>query len=282
MLLFMSIVLICFINTFAQFITALRYCLILLFYKDPKELLTPLWLVCFLLGPFYIQILCYPSLHFCIMLERLRATLFLERYENEGKKLAVFMNILCWVISIGYSIYIILMAFADPTMAIQGAIFLSTKSTANLTIYISILTTLMVILTALSDWKITKLNKKIKQRSKNIFFGYNLSKSFQLNENILVMRLILPMDIAYATIYLIYNALVVLIRIYKDRISPTNYVFYYSTLDTLLYLYSTVTIIVYIKLIKFIRNNQNITIERTTKSDEQTNMHFKELQKIWG
>ncbi|CAK5079468.1 unnamed protein product [Meloidogyne enterolobii] len=157
------------------------------------------------------------------------------------------MNIFCWVISIGYSIYIILMAFADPAMAIQGAIFLSTKSTANLTIYVSILTTLMVILTALSDWKITKLNKKIKQRrfislknklenffyfSKNIFFGYNLSKSFQLNENILVMRLILPMDIAYATIYLIYNALVVLIRIYKDKISSTNYVFYYSTIDT--------------------------------------------------
>nr|CAD2197133.1 unnamed protein product [Meloidogyne enterolobii] len=138
--------------------------LILLFYKDPKELLTPLWLVCFLLGPFYIQILCYPSLHFCIMLERLRATLFLEKYENEGRKLAVFMNIFCWVISIGYSMYIILMAFADPAMAIQGAIFLSTKSTANLTIYVSILTTLMVILTALSDWKITKLNKKIKQR----------------------------------------------------------------------------------------------------------------------
>ncbi|CAK5080095.1 unnamed protein product [Meloidogyne enterolobii] len=143
----MSIVLICFINTFAQFITATLLCeilkintyclfkiffkLILLFYKDPKELLTPLWLVCFLLGPFYIQILCYPSLHFCIMLERLRATLFLERYENEGKKLAVFMNVFCWVISIGYSMYIILMAFADPTMAIQGAIFLSTKSTAN-------------------------------------------------------------------------------------------------------------------------------------------------------
>uniref|UniRef100_A0A914N4A3 Uncharacterized protein n=1 Tax=Meloidogyne incognita TaxID=6306 RepID=A0A914N4A3_MELIC len=96
------------------------------------------------------------------------------------------------------------------------------------------------------------------------------------------MRLILPMDIAYATIYLIYNALVVLIRIYKDEISTTDYVFYYSTLDTLLYLYTTVTIIVYIKLIKFIRNNQSITIEITTKSNEQTNIYFKELQKIWG
>ncbi|CAK5087548.1 unnamed protein product [Meloidogyne enterolobii] len=64
---------------------------LLLYYKDPHELLAPLWLVSLLVGSFYIQVICYPSLHFCVMLERLRATLFLNKYENEGRKLAIFM-----------------------------------------------------------------------------------------------------------------------------------------------------------------------------------------------
>ena len=60
---------------------------------------------------------------------------------------------------------------------------------------------------------------------------YSLSTSFQLNENILSMRLILPMDIAYATIYLLYNALVVLLRSYKEELSIATYVFYYNIIN---------------------------------------------------
>ena len=45
------------------------------------------------------------------------------------------------------------------------------------------------------------------------------------------MRVILPMDIAYATIYLLYNALTVLIRSYKVEISTVNYVFYYNIIN---------------------------------------------------
>ena len=45
------------------------------------------------------------------------------------------------------------------------------------------------------------------------------------------MRVIFPMDIAYATIYLLYNALTVLIRSYKVEISTVNYVFYYNIIN---------------------------------------------------
>ena len=45
------------------------------------------------------------------------------------------------------------------------------------------------------------------------------------------MRVILPMDIAYATIYLLYNAFTVLIRSYKVEISTVNYVFYYNIIN---------------------------------------------------
>jgi len=61
-----------------------------------------------------------------------------------------------------------------------------------------------------------------------------LSLNFQLNENIMAMRLILPLDIAYATIYLLCNALILLLRFYKDDISLANYVFYYSAINTVI------------------------------------------------
>nr|CAD2154545.1 unnamed protein product [Meloidogyne enterolobii] len=215
------------------------------------------------------------------MLERLRATLFLNKYENAGRKLTVIMIIISWVISISYMTYIILMAFADPSMEILGALYLVNKSTANLIIYVTILTTLMVILTAFFDWRITVTNRRI-QELRSCVSDYSLSTSFQLNENILSMRLILPMDIAYATIYLLYNALVVFLRSYKEELSIATYVFYYNIINLLLYLYAAVTLVVYIRFVKFLRNNQKRTNKSATKLIDQATVHFKELQKQWG
>nr|CAD2178110.1 unnamed protein product [Meloidogyne enterolobii] len=93
LMLFVNIVIIIFINTITQFANSLRYCLLVFVYTNPCQLLTPLWLVSILVGSLYLQQICYPSLHFCVMLERLRATLFLDKYENEGRKLTLFMII---------------------------------------------------------------------------------------------------------------------------------------------------------------------------------------------
>jgi hypothetical protein len=35
--------------------------------------------------------LAYPAFHFCVMVERIRATLLAEKYENEGQKLGIWM-----------------------------------------------------------------------------------------------------------------------------------------------------------------------------------------------
>ncbi|KAF7631199.1 hypothetical protein Mgra_00008573 [Meloidogyne graminicola] len=279
LLLFTNIVILYFIHITAQFITMFRYCLILLYYKDPCELLTPFWLAATLVGSFYLYTVCYPFLHFCIMLERLRATLFLHRYENEGRKLVVVMIIFLWVSAICYTTFIILVAYADPTMSVEGALLLTNKNNLIVSVYVNIITCLIVIFTAYCDWKITKLNGQIHQINRDRS-GYNLSLNFQLNENILAMRLILPMDIAYATIYLLYNIIASLLRSYKEDLSIANYVFYYNTTNMLQYLYTALTLIVYIRFIRFIRENQRRTIGLTQV--EHAKIYFKELEKQWG
>jgi hypothetical protein len=44
-----------------------------------------------LFGPAYLQTFGYPALHFCLMVERVRATVLAEKYEREGQQLGIWM-----------------------------------------------------------------------------------------------------------------------------------------------------------------------------------------------
>ena len=70
------------------------FCLIfkvLLFtYTSSCELLTPIWLVVVLIAPLYFYLVANSAIHFAIMLERIRATLFVRNYEREGFRCGIF------------------------------------------------------------------------------------------------------------------------------------------------------------------------------------------------
>jgi len=42
-------------------------------------------------GPAYLHMLAYPLFHFCVLVERVRATLLAEKYEQEGQRLGIWM-----------------------------------------------------------------------------------------------------------------------------------------------------------------------------------------------
>ena len=56
------------------------------------------------------------------------------------------------------------MAYDDPAMAIQGSILLSTKSTTNVSLCLTVVTSFIVILTAFCDWQIIRLNRHIHEK----------------------------------------------------------------------------------------------------------------------
>ena len=66
-----------------------------------------------------------------------------------------------WFLSSAYLLYVILNAVFDPSMAVEGAIYLTNGNNANIILYINIFMTIIVIITAFSDWQITKLNRRI-------------------------------------------------------------------------------------------------------------------------
>jgi len=92
-------------------------------------------------------------------------------FVRSSSKTMNILSLLQWATSIGFMAFIILQAYADPSMEILGALYLTTKSTSEILIYVNILTTIMVIMTAFSDWRITIMNRRIQElRSVEEFF----------------------------------------------------------------------------------------------------------------
>lgn len=58
-------------------------------YKTPCDLLTPVWMVLAIYAPYYVYTVAFPAFHFCVMIERVRATLFAAKYEHEDRRLGI-------------------------------------------------------------------------------------------------------------------------------------------------------------------------------------------------
>jgi hypothetical protein len=105
-ILFANMVLLYSIHTFSWLFCLLRYRVyfifltqfpiskILLFvYKNPCDLLTPIWMVFVIFAPYYVYTIAFPAFRFCIMAERVRATFCAEKYENENRWMGTIMAI---------------------------------------------------------------------------------------------------------------------------------------------------------------------------------------------
>ncbi|KAF7635236.1 hypothetical protein Mgra_00005351 [Meloidogyne graminicola] len=247
LILFTNIIILYFIHSTFLLFSFIRYKILLYTYNNNScNLLTPIWLVLTIYAPYYINSIAYPLFHFCIMIERIRATILAEKYENENYKLGILMCILIWLISIIYYIYLALSALADTDNfgQPQGPTYITSKYNATTMFYMTIITLILMIVTTLGDWRITILNKKIRMLSKNSI-KYNLSHNFQLNENIISMRLIFPLDLSYAIFYSFYIIIVLILRAYKSSMSLTQYVLLYDAVDTFIFLHTSITIIKY-------------------------------------
>nr|CAD2177527.1 unnamed protein product [Meloidogyne enterolobii] len=215
------------------------------------------------------------------MIERARATLLAEKYEKEGRLLGIYMSLAVWLISIIYYIYISLAALADTEEFGQpkGLIYITSKYNALPMFYMTIFTLILMIVTTLCDWRIIILNRKIKNLTKNSA-KYSLSQNFQLNENTLSMRLILPLDLSYALFYSFYIVFAIILRAYKSSMPLTQYILFYNVDDTFLFVHTAITLIVYISFVNYIKRYRS-RLAKNKLAQEEAKLHFKQLQEIW-
>nr|CAD2182945.1 unnamed protein product [Meloidogyne enterolobii] len=203
------------------------------------------------------------------MLERVRATVCIWQYETKGRICAIRGTIVVWSLSIVYTIYVILSALADTDTFGQpmGVVYLTSKYNATIILYTYYLILFIATITTICDFVIYRINKTFKKRNKTSF-TYSLSANYQLNENLLAMRFILPLDASYALFFGLYLISVAVLRIYRDKLGDVNYISFYCLATMLPLLHSFITLFIYICFLKRIQRrkilkNKSIGSDRT-------------------
>jgi len=134
--------------------------------------------------------------------------------------------------------------------------------------------------------------------SQSHYHNYSLSRNFQLNENALAMRLILPLDAAYALIYTIFTILVILLRYNKPTMSTLQFTTYYIFINTvsvekkrldnyqkkhsqLNFVYAAVCMPIYIRFVRFVSHQSQKSRVDPRPKEEQLKIHFDQLNAQW-
>ncbi|KAL3118836.1 hypothetical protein niasHT_008183 [Heterodera trifolii] len=234
MILFANIVFIHLINAFFWGASIVRYKFLTYIYSSNCELLTPVWLAFLLGSPSYIYLVAYSGIHFSIMAERFRATVFARNYENERFTFGWICVLISWSVSFVYMFCVIFTALMDTDAFAKplGLISLTSKSYNAQGIVCSYYAILaLLIITAIGDVWVMRINKRLRNRVSD-HWSYSVSTNYQVKENLTVMRLVLPLDISYAILFGIYLLIGIILRRFRVEMSEINYVAFYNAAVT--------------------------------------------------
>ncbi|KAL3101846.1 hypothetical protein niasHS_003255 [Heterodera schachtii] len=261
-------------------ITSVRYLFIFATFSDPCQCLTPIWLAFLLRMPAYVYLVASPLFHFGIMVERVRATIFVGKYEREGIKCGIGITIFMWLLAVLFCTYIVITAFADTVTFSKPLVYLSMTTSFNAQVFINIhyLFLFLVICVALADYLLIKLNKLAIQRAKNKVMPYNLSRSYQAKENIVTIRLLFPLDFSYTLFFTIFIISSAFVRFYKDEMSLLVYNRAYEGIQLILSMHAIISLSTYLYFLKRSRGCQSA--EELTVA-QRTREHFRVLQSQW-
>uniref|UniRef100_A0A914HXN8 G protein-coupled receptor n=1 Tax=Globodera rostochiensis TaxID=31243 RepID=A0A914HXN8_GLORO len=115
-LLFANILALYFIHSLAWFVYFMRYRILLYTYSNACDLLSPVWMVPVFMGPYQVYSVAYPSFHFAVTFERIRATFLAHKYEKMGPQLIIKIICAIWLGSLAYLVVIVCFALADRNL----------------------------------------------------------------------------------------------------------------------------------------------------------------------
>nr|CAD2139606.1 unnamed protein product [Meloidogyne enterolobii] len=230
--------------------------------------------------PAYIYTFASPLFHLAIMIERVLATVYVKIYEKQGKKIGVISTIIVWTLTLIFVIYIYISSIIDVETFGHPMVYyvLTSIYNAQILVDIHLFYLFLVIIIAITDYYLIKRNKTIKSNFSIAF--YNLSQSYQAKQNILVMRIIFPLDFSYTFAFTIYNILSSIIRAKREEYGQLVYVRAFDIIILLLFIHAIITLIVYDYFLKkqseinkyFIKKNMNLS----------SDIYFKKLNHAWN
>ncbi|CAK5042619.1 unnamed protein product [Meloidogyne enterolobii] len=247
-------------------------------YKNSCDCFFQVWVVYLVRIPFYLYVAGSPLIHFAIMIERIIATIFVRIYENQGKLIAVASTIIVWLLTFTYGFYVYISSIEDSTFS-HPMVYLTLTSiyNAHVLIYFHYFFLFLVICIAIADYYLILRNQKIKSNFSITF--YSLSQSYQAKQNILVMRIIFPLDFSYSFVFALFNILSSFIRSKRDDYGQLIYMRTYEAIILLLFIHAIIKLIIYDYFLtkqndlnkNFMKNNKNVSSE----------FYFKSLNYAW-
>ncbi|KAI3415660.1 hypothetical protein GPALN_005253 [Globodera pallida] len=194
-------------------------------YSDPCDCLSPVWLVYVVRMPFYAYIAGSPLLHFGIMVERVRATVFVRDYEKEGRKFGIGIFIFMKMLTLAFCAYVYGTSKMDTELTGKPMVYftLTSKFNSSQLIYVHYFFLFLVICISIADYALIRMNNKLKSKFSNKVQDYSLSRNYQTNENILTMRIIFPLDLSYTIFFSVFNILSYYIRSKRQEVGQIVY-----------------------------------------------------------
>uniref|UniRef100_A0A1I8BPC9 7TM_GPCR_Srx domain-containing protein n=1 Tax=Meloidogyne hapla TaxID=6305 RepID=A0A1I8BPC9_MELHA len=167
------------------------------------------------------------------MIERVLATIYVRIYENQGKMLGFISTIIVWSLIALFGLYVYLSSIEDVNTFSYPLPFLTLTSIYNseILIFIHLFFLFLVVCISVADYFLIHRNLKIKSNFFSSITTYNLSKSYQAKQNILVMKIIFPLDFSYTFVYVIYNILSTIVRLNKDEYGQLVYIRNYEMIN---------------------------------------------------
>uniref|UniRef100_A0A1I8BBC4 G_PROTEIN_RECEP_F1_2 domain-containing protein n=1 Tax=Meloidogyne hapla TaxID=6305 RepID=A0A1I8BBC4_MELHA len=258
---------------------------------NPCAMLCPLWYALLSRGFGFVFSFSLPLLHFCAVLERWRATKCAKKYENENRYFGIFIVIIVMIISLIYFIFYAYIVLDDFNMEWNKMLAYNATVTIRsniLTIYQTYFMLFVLALTILGDYLLLRKNGKMRKMVFNIanqrqqINGYSLAENYQFNENLLAIRFIFPLDIAYGLTNSIYFGLVIILRSFQPIISFSVFLANYNLITILQLLYISTAFIFFRRYINYNRSGRRNHLTSIPPSEQLGKKYFEQLNIQWN
>ncbi|KAI1703372.1 serpentine type 7TM GPCR receptor class ab chemoreceptor domain-containing protein [Ditylenchus destructor] len=199
----------------------------------------------------------------------------LRRYETEGSNYVILSTVIVWSLAVAINCFMAILALKDPAFQNPLAhMSLTTNSNSVFLISNHLFLMALVIITAIIDYYLLYTNRKNKSNVED----YSLSRSYQIHENIIVMKLIWPLDVCFAVVFVVYLSVASYLRFIRDRLTEAQFVADYEVIYMLLPMHSIVTLLLYLH---FVKNNKT-RVTSVIEPGDHAQIHFDQLASIWA
>ncbi|KAE9547915.1 hypothetical protein FO519_008874 [Halicephalobus sp. NKZ332] len=222
--------------------------------------------------PEFIYVFGIPVVHFCAFSERALATFFVKKYEAFGNWLGWIFALFTWSTTIFANYYV----FKDEDLFSKKTYSGGTSEHSAPRLlemhYIILFFDFMV---TVGDIGLYWINKK--QRNVRVL-DYSLSKSYQLNENTVALRLLLPLSLCHSSCFLIYLVSNLIVRQLGKNLNPVDFMISLEVTYVLVPIHINAMLIMMFYLLR--KKPKPLELQRASVT--VTHDYFNHLKLQWG